>query len=311
MRTQSFAVSLNAAIVTGMKLSYSLDQLRVSGDKSFKIAKAPTAVKKLYKNEAHYQTLLTEYRHEITELQEKLYAHHRYGVCFIFQAMDAAGKDGTIKHVLSGIDPQGVEVHAFKRPTDDELDHDYMWRCSQKMPPRGRIGIFNRSYYEEVLICQVHPEFIKLYQRLPAEVGKDLDKLMDHRRKDIRNFESYAHRNGMRIVKFMLNVSKEEQKKRFLERIDTPAKNWKFNAADVKERSKWSEYQKAYELAINATASDKCPWYVIPADDKKNMRLIVSAAILHEMQRLHLHWPKLPAEQQAELAKCKELLLSE
>lgn len=311
LRTQSFAVAAIEAIIRHMKLSYSLDQLRFSGERPFKISKAPTNVKRLYKDEAHYQTLLAEYRNEIAELQEMLYAHHRYGVCLIFQAMDAAGKDGTIKHVMSGIDPQGVEVHAFKKPTEDELDHDYLWRCSQRMPPRGRIGIFNRSYYEEVLICQVHPEIVKKYQHLPAEVLKDMDGVMDNRRKDIKRFESYAHRNGMRIVKFMLHVSKEEQKKRFLERIDTQSKNWKFNAADVKERQHWDEYQHAYQLAINATASDKCPWYVIPADDKKNMRLIVSAAILHEMQRLHLHWPRLPPEQHAELAQCKDLLLNE
>jgi PPK2 family polyphosphate:nucleotide phosphotransferase len=244
-------------------------------------------------------------------MQEMLYAHHKYGVCIIFQAMDAAGKDGTIKHVMSGVDPQGVEVHAFKKPTEDELDHDFMWRCSQRMPPRGRIGIFNRSYYEEVLVCQVHPEIVQKYQHMPAEVLKDMPKLFDKRRKDIKRFESYAFRNGMRIVKIMLHVSKEEQKKRFLERIDTPAKNWKFNAADVQARNQWDEYQKAYEQAINATATEKCPWYVVPADDKKNMRLIVSAAILHEMKRLHLHWPKLPPEQQAELSKCREMLMDD
>jgi PPK2 family polyphosphate:nucleotide phosphotransferase len=294
-----------------MKLSFNLDHHRVTGGRPFKIAKVPTNVKKLYKDEAHYQSLLTEFRSEISEMQEMLYAHHKYGVCIIFQAMDAAGKDGTIKHVMSGVDPQGVEVHAFKKPTEDELDHDFMWRCSQRMPPRGRIGIFNRSYYEEVLVCQVHPEIVQKYQHMPAEVLKDMPKLFDKRRKDIKRFESYAFRNGMRIVKIMLHVSKEEQKKRFLERIDTPAKNWKFNAADVQARNQWDEYQKAYEQAINATATEKCPWYVVPADDKKNMRLIVSAAILHEMKRLHLHWPKLPPEQQAELSKCREMLMDD
>ena len=294
-----------------MKLSLDLDQLRHTGSKPFRIAKAPTNVKRLYKDEAHYQALLADYRHEISELQEMLYAHHRYGVCLIFQAMDAAGKDGTIKHVMSGIDPQGVEVHAFKKPTEDELDHDFMWRCTQRMPPRGRIGIFNRSYYEEVLVCQVHPEIVQKYQHMPAEQLKDMPKLFHKRRKDIKRFESYAWRNGMRIVKIMLNVSPNEQKSRFLEHIDTPAKNWKFNAADVREREHFADYMKAYELAINATATEKCPWYVVPADDKKNMRLIVSAAILHEMKKLHLHWPKLTSEQQTELAKCREMLTSD
>ncbi len=294
-----------------MKLAYSLAPLRVTGAKPFKLAKAATNIKRLYRDEAHYQALLAEYRNEIADLQEMLYAHHRYGVCLIFQAMDAAGKDGTIKHVMSGVDPQGVEVHAFKKPTEDELDHDFMWRCSQRMPPRGRIGIFNRSYYEEVLICQVHPEIVQKYQHMPAETLKNMPKLFDKRRQDIKRFESYAHRNGMRIVKLMLHVSKEEQKRRFLERMDTPAKNWKFNAADVKERQHWDKYQHAYELAINATATEKCPWYVIPADDKKNMRLLVSAAILQEMKRLHLHWPRLSSEQQEELATCKDLLLNE
>ncbi len=294
-----------------MKLSLDLDAIRVTGQKHFRLAKAPTQMKRLYKDEAHYQAMLAEYREEISELQEMLYAHHRYGVCIIFQAMDAAGKDGTIKHVMSGVDPQGVEVHAFKRPTDDELDHDFMWRCSQRMPPRGRIGIFNRSYYEEVLVCQVHPEIVQKYQHLPAEQLKDMPVLFEKRRKDIRRFESYSWRNGMRIVKIMLHVSRDEQRKRFLERIDTPSKNWKFNAADVREREHFDDYMKAYEQAINATATEKCPWYVVPADDKKDMRLIVSAAILHEMKRLHLHWPKLPAEQMAELAKCRTALLEE
>jgi PPK2 family polyphosphate:nucleotide phosphotransferase len=294
-----------------MKLTFDLDSVRVCGDQPFRIAKSRTDIKRLYKDEAHYQAMLGEFRAEISELQAKLYAHNRYGVCLQFQAMDAAGKDGTIKHVMSGVDPQGVEVHSFKKPTDDELNHDYLWRCSQRMPPRGRIGIFNRSYYEEVLICQVHPEIVQKYQRLPAEMLKDMPKLFENRRKDIKRFESYAHRNGIRVIKFMLNVSRDEQKKRFLERIDTPAKNWKFNDADVHEREHWPAYMKAYEQAINATATPKCPWYVVPADDKKNMRLIVSAAILHELKQLHLHWPKLSPEQKANLAECRSWLVTD
>ena len=293
-----------------MKLTLPLDDYRVTKD-NFRIKKAKTTVKRLYRDEAHYQELLAQYRSEISELQEQMYAHDRYGLLLIFQAMDAAGKDGTIKHVMSGIDPQGVEVHAFKKPTQDELDHDYLWRTSTVMPPRGRIGIFNRSYYEEVLVCQVHPEIVQNIQRLPQEQLQDMKKLFNKRRSDIAQFEAYAQRNGIRIIKFMLHVSKDEQKKRFLERIDTPAKNWKFNAADVQAREKWDDYMKAYEQAINATASPESPWYVVPADDKKNMRLIVSLAILSEMNKLHLHWPKLPKEQLAELAKAREMLTAE
>ena len=293
-----------------MKLSLDLADYRVT-KANFRIKKAKTSIKRLYKDEAHYQELLRQFRDEIAELQEQMFAHDRYGLLLLFQAMDAAGKDGTIKHVMSGIDPQGVEVHAFKKPTQDELDHDYLWRTSTVMPPRGRIGIFNRSYYEEVLICQVHPEIVQKIQRLPHEQMKDMKKLYKKRREDIAQFEAYAYRNGIRMVKFMLHVSKDEQKKRFLERIDTPAKNWKFHAADVAERQHWDDYMKAYEQAINATATEDTPWYVIPADDKKTMRLIVSLAILHEMKKLHLHWPKLPPEQKAELARCREMLMAE
>lgn len=311
----NFAIQLVGASAASydllhMKLSLDLADFRVTKD-NFRIQKAKTSIKKLYKDEAHYQELLRQFRDEIAELQEQMFAHDRYGLLLLFQAMDAAGKDGTIKHVMSGIDPQGVEVHVFKKPTQDELDHDYLWRTSTVMPPRGRIGIFNRSYYEEVLICQVHPEIVQKIQRLPHEQMKDMKKLYKKRREDIAQFEAYAYRNGIRIVKFMLHVSKDEQKKRFLERIDTPSKNWKFHAADVAERQHWDEYMKAYEQAINATATEDTPWYVIPADDKKTMRLIVSLAILHEMKKLHLHWPKLPKEQLAELAQCRAMLMEE
>ncbi len=295
-----------------MKLKLDLDAYRVPAkNKHFKLSKAPTKVKDLYKDAAHYDSLLREFRTEINDLQQMMFAHNRYGALFIFQAMDAAGKDGTIQHVMSGINPEGVEVHSFKQPSLEELDHDYLWRSSRKMPPRGRIGIFNRSYYEEVLICKVHPDIILEHQRLPAETTLDMDKLFAKRYEDIANFETYAHRNGIHVVKFMLHVSKSEQKKRFLERIDTPSKNWKFNAGDVTERGHWDEYMVAYEDAIKATATHKCPWYVVPADDKKNMRLIVSAAILAELKTLSLHWPRLPKDQRAQLAKSKETLLAE
>lgn len=295
-----------------MKLKLDLDDYRVPARKKhFKLAKLPTKVKDLYKNGLHYETLLGEFRSEINDLQQMMFAQNRYGMLFIFQAMDAAGKDGTIQHVMSGINPEGVEVHSFKQPSLQELDHDFLWRSSCRMPPRGRIGIFNRSYYEEVLICKVHPEIVLNSQRLPASATKDMHKLFEKRYEDIANFEAYAHRNGIHVVKFMLNVSKVEQKKRFLERIDTPSKNWKFNAGDVSERAHWNKYMAAYEHAIKATATEQSPWYVVPADDKKTMRLIVSAAILAELQRLDLHWPTLPREQRAQLALSKEALLAE
>ncbi len=294
-----------------MKLKLDLDDFRVPDGKPFRIQKAKTKVKDLYQDDAHYETLIAEFRTEIDELQQKMYAQDRQGLLLIFQAMDAAGKDSTIKHVMSGVNTQGVECHAFKRPTDDELDHDFLWRTSCVMPPRGRIGIFNRSYFEEVLVCRVHPEIVTKIQRLPAKTTQNVSRLFADRLKDIRNFESYSDRNGIRIVKFFLHVSKAEQKKRFLARIDTPSKNWKFEEGDVKERGYWKDYMHAYEDAIRTTGTDECPWYVVPADDKKNMRLIVSAAILHEMKAMKLKYPELPAEQKAELEAAKKFLLAE
>lgn len=294
-----------------MKLKLDPRDFRFDGDAHLRIKKAKTKVASCYRDGADYDLLIKQFREEINALQEKMYAHDRYGMLLIFQAMDAAGKDGTIQHVLSGVNPHGVDVHAFKRPSDEELDHDYLWRTNARLPQRGRITIFNRSYYEEVLVCRVHPEIVTRYQRLPEEATKDMDKLYSRRLDDIRGHESFLHRNGFRVVKFMLHVSKEEQRKRFLERIATPAKNWKFNEADVKERAFWADYMAAYEDAINSTATAKAPWYVVPADDKKNMRLIVSAAILHEMKRLDTAFPTMSDEQKAGLARCKKALLAE
>ncbi len=295
-----------------MKLKLDLESFRQpDGGKPFRIAKARTRIKDVYEDDAHYEALIGEFRHEIDELQQQMYAHDRYGLLVIFQAMDAAGKDGTIKHVMSGVNPQGVEVHYFKRPSDEELDHDFLWRTSQRLPPRGRIGIFNRSYYEEVLVCRVHPEIVTRSQRLPAEATRDLKRLFARRHEDIRHFEAYAHRNGIRVVKFFLHVSRDEQKARFLERIETPSKNWKFAEGDIAERAFWDDYMRAYEETIRATATGDSPWYVVPADDKKTMRLIVSAAILHELKKLKLSWPVLPKEQQAALARSRKRLLAE
>lgn len=294
-----------------MKLKIDLDDFRVPDGGHFRISKAKTKVKKLYADDTHYEELIAQFREEIDDLQQKMYAQDQQGLLLIFQAMDAAGKDSTIKHVMSGVNTQGVESHAFKRPTDDELNHDFLWRTTRVMPPRGRIGIFNRSYYEEVLVCRVNPDIVTKIQRLPAKTTKNLDKLFKDRLKDIRNFEEYSDRNGIRIVKFFLHVSKEEQKKRFLARIDTPSKNWKFEEGDVKERGHWDAYMEAYEDAIRKTSTEECPWYVVPADDKKNMRLIVSAAILEEMQGMKLKYPELPAEQKAHLAAAREFLMAE
>lgn len=294
-----------------MKLKINLDDFRVASGKAFRIKKAKTKVKSLYRDNAHYDDLIAQFRIEIDELQQKMYAQDRHGILLIFQAMDAAGKDSTIKHVMSGVNTEGVESHAFKRPTSNELDHDFLWRHQRVMPPRGRLGIFNRSYYEEVLVCKIRPEIVTKIQRLPEETTSNLKRLFKDRLQDIANYEAFSHRNGIHIAKFFLHVSKDEQKKRFLSRIDTPSKNWKFEEGDVKERAHWTKYMAAYQDAIRATSTEQCPWYVIPADDKKNMRLIVSAAVLNELQKLKLTWPKLPGDQLAVLAQSRDLLTNE
>lgn len=241
----------------------------------------------------------------MAELQDKLYAQDRWSVLLIFQAMDAAGKDGTIKHVMSGVNPQGCEVSSFKAPTSEDLDHDYLWRCQKRLPERGRIGIFNRSYYEETLVVRVHPEFLA-GQKLPkACVTKHI---WDERFQDIRGFERYLTRNGTIVRKFFLHVSKEEQKKRFLERIDLPEKNWKFSANDAKERGFWDDYMKAYEEMIRATATKDAPWYVVPADNKWFTRLVVAAAVIDALASLNLHYPRVDEEKLAELAAARTLL---
>lgn len=244
----------------------------------------------------------------LSELQEKLYAQDRWSVLLIFQAMDAAGKDSAIEHVMSGINPQGCQVHSFKTPTAIELDHDYMWRTSCALPERGRIGVFNRSYYEEVLVVRVHPEILGK-QRLPRSLVSR--NIWDERFEDIRNFERYLARNGTLILKFFLNVSKAEQKKRFLDRIDEPEKNWKFNLGDVAERALWNKYMDAYEDAIRNTASEHAPWYVVPADRKWYTRLVVAAAIDEAMQGLNLQFPKVDSAALEELKKAREILANE
>lgn len=291
------------------KIKYS--QFAYRGDKKFSIKDAPTKIDALYDSKKKYKELLEEYREEINERQNMMYAHNRYGLLLVFQAMDAAGKDGTIRHVLTGVNPHGLQIFSFKKPSSKELDHDFLWRTNVCLPERGRIGIFNRSYYEEVLVVKVHPEILTKYQRVPQEHIKDTDLVWEERYEDIRNLERYASRNGIHVVKFFLHVSKEEQKKRFLARIDEPAKNWKFAEADVKERGYWDDYQQAYQDMIRATAAPHAPWYVVPADDKKSMRLIVSQVILDHLKEMDINYPKVDDTRRAELQTYRDQLENE
>jgi PPK2 family polyphosphate:nucleotide phosphotransferase len=244
----------------------------------------------------------------LADLQDRLYAQDKWGILLIFQAMDAAGKDGAIKHVMSGINPQGCQVASFKAPSAEELDHDYLWRCQKYLPERGRIGIFNRSYYEEVLVVRVHPEILQK-QKLPPSLITP--RVWKQRYEDIAAFEQYLGRNGILVRKFFLHVSRKEQKRRFLERIETPEKNWKFSSADAKERGYWKQYMAAYEDMIRATSTKEAPWYVVPADNKWYTRLVVAAAIVDAMASLKLKYPEVGAAQVKELAAAKRVLLAE
>lgn len=244
----------------------------------------------------------------LAEMQDRLYAQDRWAVLVIFQAMDAAGKDSAIKHVMSGVNPQGCQVASFKAPSDEELDHDYLWRCFKRLPERGCIGIFNRSYYEEALVVRVHEELLHKQKLPPALVTKDI---WDERFEDIRGFERYLSRNGVLVRKFFLHVSRKEQKRRFLERIAKPEKNWKFSAADVRERGHWKDYMNAYEGMIRHTATQHAPWYVVPADNKWFTRVVVAAAIIDALASLDLHYPTLSKQKLEELAAAKTALLEE
>jgi PPK2 family polyphosphate:nucleotide phosphotransferase len=242
----------------------------------------------------------------LAELQDKLYAQDKWALLLIFQAMDAAGKDGVIKHVMSGVNPQGCQVYSFKAPSSEELDHDFLWRCMKVLPNRGDIGIFNRSYYEEVLVVRVHPEFLQRQKLPPCLVGKDIWR---QRYEDIRNFEQYLTRNGVVVRKFFLHVSKKEQKKRFLERLENPEKHWKFSAADLKERACWDQYMEAYEDMIRHTATKEAPWYVVPADNKWFTRTVVAAALIDTLVGLDLKYPEVDKAMLKELAAAKAALL--
>lgn len=280
---------------------FNSDEYRVDGTQKFQIKKAKTRHKDIYKDKEEYEEMQADSAKELDVLQSMMYAHNRYGLLVIFQAMDAAGKDGTIKHVLAGVNPVGVKIHSFKRPTDTELSHDYLWRTNLVLPQRGTITIFNRSYYEEVLVAKVNPEIITSSQRLPLELTADMDKLWKHRYSDIKNLEKYLYRNGIRVIKFFLNVSKEEQAARLIERIEDSSKNWKFEEQDVQVRGQWDEYMQAYEDCINNTATKKAPWYVVPADDKKNLRLTVSSIIIEELKKMDMSYPESGTERSEEL----------
>lgn len=275
---------------------------RIDDGKKFRLKDFDPASTGHFRSREHAQELLDQGIKEMEELQNRLYAQDRWAILLVFQAMDAAGKDGTIKHVISGVNPQGCQVYSFKAPSTEELNHDYLWRTMRRLPERGHIGIFNRSYYEEVLVVRVHNEFLK-NERMP-EVLVD-KKIWEDRFQDIHNFEKYLSRNGVVVRKFYLNLSKKEQKRRFLERLDTPDKNWKFSASDLREREYWDDYMRAYEEMISATATKHAPWYVVPADNKWYSRLVVAAAIVDTMNDLKLEYPEVDPEQRKQLLAAK------
>ena len=283
------------------------ESFRVLPGKKVDLAKSPTSIKPVYYSKKAYKKRLEQQVEELSELQRLHYASNRYAVLLIFQAMDAAGKDGAIRHVMSGVNPQGCQVFSFKHPSATELDHDFLWRTTRALPERGRIGIFNRSYYEEVLIARVHPKILAA-ERLPDAL-MDTKTIWRERYRSIVDLEKHLHRNGTRIIKFFLHLSKEEQRKRFLERIDDPDKNWKFSMSDVEERKYWDDYMRAYEACIGATSTKEAPWHVVPADDKKNARLIMSEIILDVFKGLKMSYPKTTDERRGELKTIREKLV--
>ncbi len=282
----------------------------VGNGKDFRLRDFSTLPKKTFgpEDKSTFKEALEQGINALAELQEVLYAQDKWSLLVIFQAMDAAGKDGAIKHVLSGINPQGCHVNSFKAPSAEELDHDFLWRCITKLPERGKIGIFNRSYYEEVLVVRVHEDILK-NQKLPQKLVTK--QIWEQRLEDINNFEKYLHRNGTKVIKIFLNVSKDEQKRRFLERINEPDKNWKFSSGDIKERGYWNQYMKAYEHAIRKTSTKNSPWYIIPADEKPYARIAVASAIIHALDEMELAFPSLSAEEKSKLQEMKKTLLEE
>jgi PPK2 family polyphosphate:nucleotide phosphotransferase len=284
----------------------SSNEFRVREGHEVNLRKWRTNLKPVYKSKKHYQKLLGEHVAQLSAQQELLYASNRYAVLLIFQAMDAAGKDGAIKHVMSGVNPQGCQVFSFRHPSAEELEHDFLWRTTRDLPERGRIGIFNRSYYEEVLIVRVHPEILRS-EGIPDAPHADKE-VWHNRYRSIVDMERHLYGNGTRIIKFFLHLSKEEQRKRFLQRIDVPEKNWKFGLADIEERKFWKQYMKAYEECLSATSTRDAPWYVVPADDKENARLIVSQIVLDTLKGLKMTYPKTSVERRHELLSIRKQL---
>lgn len=290
-----------------MKTGKLANKFRIDDGKKFRLRDVDPADTGHWKSKEHAEAALAEGIVRTAELQDKLYAQDNWSLLLIFQALDAAGKDGAVKHVMSGVNPQGCQVHSFKAPTDEELQHDFLWRTTRDLPERGHIGIFNRSYYEEVLIVRVHPEILKGEKTPASLVGKDI---WDERFEDIRCFERHMARNGTVIRKFFLHLSKKEQKKRFLARLEEPEKNWKFSANDIHERKYWDDYQDAFEDMIRNTASKHAPWYVVPADNKWFTRLVVSTVIVDALESLDLAYPKVDEKKRKELQAAKKLLES-
>jgi PPK2 family polyphosphate:nucleotide phosphotransferase len=279
---------------------------RVAEGDELDLKKWPTKVDPVYKSKDQYKKLLEEHVEQLSNQQQLLYASNSHAVLLIFQAMDAAGKDGAIRHVMSGVNPQGCQVFSFKHPSAAELEHDFLWRTTRDLPARGKIGIFNRSYYEEVLIARVHPEILQ-NEGLPDATHADKDVWCD-RYRSILDLEKHLHANGTRIIKFFLHLSKDEQRKRFLARIDEPEKNWKFSMADIEERKFWKQYMTAYEACLSATSTRDTPWYVVPADDKENARLIVSQIVLEALKDLKMSYPKTVEKRRDELERIRDQL---
>jgi PPK2 family polyphosphate:nucleotide phosphotransferase len=289
-----------------MKMKINSKDFRVRPGEDVKLGDWPTVVKPFCESKKEYRELLGKHVEELSSLQRLHWASNRYALLLVFQGMDAAGKDGAIQHVMTGVNPEGCQVFGFKQPSADELEHDFLWRATCRLPERGRIGIFNRSYYEEVLVVRVHPEILRS-QGLSEEL-RDEKTIWDQRYRSIVDLESHLYRNGTRVVKVFLHLSKEEQRKRFLERIDEPDKNWKFSLADIHERKYWKHYMQAYEACLHATSTHHAPWYVVPADDKENARLIVSQIVLDALNELKMAYPKTTAKRRRELESIRKLL---
>lgn len=289
-----------------MKSGKHTKKLRVPQGKKVNLKAWETCIKPLYEDTADYQARLEKFKDDLSVFQEKLYASSNHAILIIFQGMDTSGKDGAIAHVMSGVNPQGCRVQSFKTPSEDELKHDFLWRTHLQVPGKGEIGIFNRSYYEEVLVDRVHPKLLD-QERLP-EYSRKVAKFWTHRLHDIRDHERYLDRQGIKIVKFFLHISKEEQRQRLLARLDNPKKHWKISIHDFEERKYWKDYQRAYEHCFSETSTEECPWFIIPADDKKNARILISHILLDELRCIPVNYPKPTGEQLKALKQMRKML---